>query len=194
MLQTLRTFRSCHNYLHILWKNFRQPKCNVRFSSCFIVNKQIDSFNYYHDFMVNLLRTKNYQLLFDLCTAYIEPVGKELSDVFFKKINILLKFECLSEFDYNAIKGVKVVSIVTAITCEMHDWKYFFFFKLSLIVCLLPIYQNGFYSTSRLCFEYKRFVWLTVIFDIRGNFMNVFLLSWKEPFLFVILQSAFART
>ena len=71
--------------------------------------------------MVNLLRTKNDQLFLYLCTAYIEPVGKELSDVFFKKINILLKFECLSEFDYNAIKGVKVVSIVTAIACEMHD-------------------------------------------------------------------------
>lgn len=71
--------------------------------------------------MVNLLRTKNYQLFFDLCAAYIKPVGKELSNVFFEKINVLFKFECLSEFDNNAIKGVKVVSIVTAITCEMHD-------------------------------------------------------------------------
>lgn len=142
--------------------------------------------------MVNLLRTKNNKLFFYLWTAYIQPVGKKFPDIFLKKVNILFKFECLSQFNNNAVKGVKIISIVAAITCKMHNWKYFIFFILILIVCFLPIYENGFNTASRLCFEYKGFIWLSVIFDVRGNFVNVLLLSWKEPFLFVILDSAFA--
>jgi len=142
--------------------------------------------------MVNLLRTKNNELLFYLRTAYIKPVGKKLSYIFFKEIDILFKFKCLSEFNNNAVKRIKIVSIVAAITCKMHNWKYFIFFILILIMCFLPIYQNCFDTTSRLCFKYEGLIWLSVIFDVRGNFVNVLFLSWKEPFLFVILDSAFA--
>ena len=76
----------------------------------------------------------------------------------------------------------------------MHNWEYFIFFVLVLIESLLPINKNGFDSTSRLSFEHKRFIGLSIIFDIRGDFVNVFLLSWEELFLFVILKSAFAGT
>lgn len=191
MLQTFWTFWSCNNHLYILWKNLRQPKCDICLSSCLAIHKQVNSFNNYDDFMVNFLCTENDQLFLYLSTANIKPVREKLSYILLKKINILFKFECLSKFYYNTVKWIKVVSIVTAITCEMHDWENFIFFVLVLVMSFLPVDENGFDSTTWLGFEYKRFIGLSVIFDIRGDFMDVFFLTWEELFLFVILKSGF---
>jgi hypothetical protein len=65
--------------------------------------------------VINLLCTINYQLLLNLCAAYVQPVREELSDIFFKEIHILFQLEGLPELDDDAVERVKIIAIVTAV-------------------------------------------------------------------------------
>lgn len=121
MFKTLWAFRSCDNNLDIFGEYLREPKCNVGFFPCFAVNELINSFNDNNDFVVNLLCTVNDELFLNFCTADIQPVGKEFSDVFLKQIDILFKFEGLSEFDDDSVERVKIIAIVTAVRGKVHD-------------------------------------------------------------------------
>ena len=84
MFETLGTSGSSHDDLDVLWEAFRKPEGNVGLFSSVAVNELVHTFDNDDNLVVNLLRTVNHKLFFDLSTADIEPISKELSDIFFE--------------------------------------------------------------------------------------------------------------
>ena len=70
--------------------------------------------------MVNLLCAINDQLFLNLRTADVQPIRKELSDVFFEEIHVLFQFKSFPELDDDAVERVKIIAIVTAVRGEVH--------------------------------------------------------------------------
>ncbi len=194
MLKTLWAFWGCDDDLDIFGENFRQPECDVCLSTSLTVNELVNSFNNNYNLVIDLLGTVNHKLLFNLCTANIEPICKEFSNILFKQVHILLQFQSFSQFDDNSVKGVKIVAVIAAIAGKVHYWQNLFLLVRIQSLILLPVDQNSLYSTSGFCFKNERLVWIGIILNPARYFVDVLLLTWEKLFIFVMLNCTFAWT
>jgi hypothetical protein len=120
VLEALGAFRSCHDDFHVFGKYLWQPKRDICLFSSLAVNELIHSLNNDHYLVVNLLCAINDQLFLNLRTADVQPIRKELSDVFFEEIHVLFQFKRFPELDDDAVERVKIIAIVTAVRGEVH--------------------------------------------------------------------------
>ncbi len=144
--------------------------------------------------MVDFLRAVDYELFFDLSAANVQPVGKEFSDIFLKEIDALLEFERFSEFDDDSVEGVKIVAVVTAVGCEVHDGQRLFLAVRVAGLGFLPIDEHGLDATPWLCLEDQGLVGEGVVFNKGRNLMNVFFLSGEKGLMMVMCNGGLAGT
>lgn len=60
-------------------------------------------------------------MLLDLWGGDIKPIAEKLPDIFLKKINSLLQFKRLFQFNDDLVKRVEVIGVIAAIAGKMHD-------------------------------------------------------------------------
>lgn len=121
MSQTLGSSGSSHNHLDIFRERLRQPKSNIGLFSSLAVNKLVDSLDDDDDLLVDFLGTVDNQLLFNLSTADIQPVGKKFSDIFLKQVHVVFKFKSFSELDYDSVERVKIIAIITTVAGKVNN-------------------------------------------------------------------------
>lgn len=142
------------NHLDILRESFRQPECDISLFASLTVSEPINCFDNNNNFFIDLLSAVDNLLFFHLRADNIKPIRKKLSDVFLKKINTLLQFECFLEFYDYLVERVEVVAIVAASACEVHYCQNFLFPALiGNTDPFLPLAQNSLHSAAWLCFE-----------------------------------------
>ena len=76
----------------IFWEKLRKPEGNIGLLSWFLVGESIDCFDDNNYFLIDFLGAVDNLLFFDFWGGYIEPVGKELSDIFLEEIDALFHF------------------------------------------------------------------------------------------------------
>jgi hypothetical protein len=149
VLDALRVSSTRDNDLHVLREIFWEPKGDISFFSSFVIDEAIDSFDDNHNFLINFLRAIDYLLFFNLCTHDVQPIRKELSDVFFQQIHTLLELECFLEFDDNLIKRVEVVAVIAASAGEVHNCQDLFFSALiAQSDSFFPLAENRLHATA----------------------------------------------
>lgn len=180
-----------NNHLHILREPLRKPEGNIGLFSSLLIGKSVNSLNNYHNFMVNLLSAVYDLLFFHFRADYIKPVCKEFSDVFLKQIYILFKFQSLLKFCDYLVKGVKIVAVVAASTCEVHNREDLLF--LCVVVkpnSFLPLAKDTFHSAARLGLKDQ---WpFAIFFEPAVDLMNMFFLSGPYLFRLIMIQDSLA--
>lgn len=164
-LKVLKRFRKLPystDDFHIFWENLRKPKCNISLFAWLRVCKFIYSLDYYDNFLVYVLGAKNYLLLLNLCTAYIQPISKILSYFLFQKINTLFQFEGFPQFYYDSVKTVEIVAAISSVAGKVDDRKNFVFLNLMINYLwgiffkslLIPSCKDCFHSHAWTCSKY----------------------------------------
>ena len=156
-----------------------------------MVCEPVDCLYHNDHFLVYFLRAVDDLLFFYLSRCNVKPVGKELPDILFKKVDTLLQLETFLQFDDDLVERVEVVGVVAAITGKVHDGEDFLFAGIvRLPDTFLPLRQDGLHAATWLGSEHQCLV--VVFFKPPVDFMDVFFLSGVGLLGLVMLEDGLA--